>query len=199
MNTLPPAPPQYPQAVPSVAIEPPLSGPLLNVLQDIVGYSHAEPGCRGLFSGLAAVNASLAVTPRGSALGRKLVNLKRSHHEYARMLNWVEAELAGHLQATLNRPTTSSTKRLFVFSDAQRRVLESAFLKIDPRSGAALPTGRAASRPFRGATFSTLRGVLQQSNPSRRRGVAGDQVSRPLFKARTAACVAHWSKVYKQL
>lgn len=89
-----------------MAIQPPLRGSLLKVLQDIVGCSHAEPGSRGIFSRLAAVDASFAVTPRESAPGRKLVNLKRAHHDYVRMLIWVESFLAGHPHATLI-PTTS--------------------------------------------------------------------------------------------
>lgn len=72
-------------------------------------------------------------------------------------------------------------------------------METDPRPGTALPSERVASRPFRGATFFTLRSVLQLSNPSRRRGAAGDHLSRPIFKARKAACVAHSRKVYELL
>lgn len=191
--TPPPSPPLYPQAVPSVAVQPPLSGPLLTVLQDIVRLAHAEPSCRGMFSGMAALSASLAVTPRGTPLAQTLTNLRRGHSEYLRMLSGVEGELGGDQSAALRLPLKASRKGSFSFSDKQRRMLEEAFASIDPRT---VVTANA-TKPFNGATFSTLRAALQRLKPARRRGVAAREMSSPLHTGRASACAARWKTIYK--
>lgn len=88
LDSAPPlSPPLHPQAVPLVTEQPPPSGPPRAVLQDIVRLAHTEPGCRATFSVMAALSASLTVTPRETLLAQTLTNLRRDHSEYLGMLS----------------------------------------------------------------------------------------------------------------
>lgn len=194
-SPLPPGPPlpvpsQTPLAIPVVVIQPSISGPLLTVLQDIVSLAHADAAARGVFSGLAAIDACMEATPRGSCLRRRLEALRRCHHMYVRMLSWVISVLGDSVGTRLQLPLKPA---VCFFSEGQRRLLEAAFFTIDPRKAA---TSADDGRPFRGATFSTLREALQSKNTVRRREVASEQLRSPIFKGRASASRAHWRKTY---
>jgi len=188
----PPGSSSFPLAVPSTAIEPPLRGPLMDVLGTIVALGHGDPSSRGLFSGLEAINAALAVTLRESTLQTSLSKLKKVHHIYVRMLAWTVDVLGESCRTALTLPELYVPEDIFCFSRSQREALEVAFGAVDNR----LAPARPDSRPFGSASFSTLRACLQGRNQSRRRSVAIDKLQSPIFKNKASAARAHWRKTY---
>jgi len=188
----PPGSSSFPLAVPSTAIEPPLRGPLMDVLGTIVALGHGDPSSRGHFSGLEAINAALTVTARESTLHARLSKLKKVHNIYVRMLAWTVDVLGKSRRTALTLPEIYVPEEIFCFSRSQAEALEVAFGAMDNR----LAPDRPDSRPFGGASFSTLRACLQGRNQSRRRSVAIDKLQSPIFKNKTAAARAHWRKTY---
>jgi len=179
-------------SVPSAAIEPPLVGPLLCVLEKILNFAHKDPAAKGLFSGLAAIDAALAVTTSGTPLRRRLENLKLRHHVYLRMLGWAVHVLGDSPALALQLPVSVASRKPEEFSLEQRKALEAAFVLIDPRP----PSPKQDRKMFRGATYSTLRGIMQSKNSGRRRDDAIEALSRPTFKVRASAAQRHWHATY---
>jgi len=185
---MPPPLPRYPLAVPSAAIEPPLSGPLMGVLQSLVWAAHADPRAPGVSSGLAAIGAAAKVTPHKSPLGARLNSLKRAHNMYARMLSWTTDALISHPLTSVQLPSVNVRNTpVASITHTQWSVLQSAFSKVDTRPASA----RTPGVPFDGATYHNLRDAIQGKNMSRRRLVTGDALRSPIFKARVDAARAH--------
>jgi len=183
---------EYPLAVPTAAIQPGISGALTEVLQAVVSSGHPDPSSSGIFSGLAAIDAAVAVTPSGSPLRGWLNSLKQTHNVYARMLAWTTDALATEQHALMLPSTYVHGKHPVSIKSKQWGVLESALAKVDVRPSAA----RKPELPFEGATYYSLRVALQRRNKSRRRAVASDKLHLPIFEPRADAARAFWRKTY---
>ncbi|OSX74960.1 hypothetical protein BU14_0260s0029 [Porphyra umbilicalis] len=120
------------------AIEPPLVGPLLCVLENLFTFAHKDPAAKGLFLGLAANDDALAVTTSGTPLRRRLENLKLRHHVYLRMLGWAVHVLGDSPALMLQLPVSVASRRPEEFSHEQREALAATFALIDPQ----YPCGR---------------------------------------------------------
>jgi len=184
-----------PLSVPSAAIEPPLVGPLLCVLENLFTFAHKDPAAKGLFLGLAANDDALAVTTSGTPLRRRLENLKLRHHVYLRMLGWAVHVLGDSPALMLQLPVSVASRRPEEFSHEQREALAATFALIDPRP----PSPKQDSKMFRRATYSTLRGIMQSENSGRRRDFAIEALPRPTFKVRASAAQRHWHSTYNLL
>lgn len=184
------------------ANEPPVGGPLLFVLQEILALGHSEHSTRGLFSALAALDKNIEATPRSPRLGRKLSNLKRNHLVYLRMLGWAVGVLEETPVTIQQLPKAASPRTTNVFSQKQVWCLERPFARIDPRTRRAAPvcgTGHAedaVTSPFAGATCSTLRDALQSKNVAGWRYVEKDPMQSPKLKEKIVKSRLHWSSAY---
>lgn len=183
-------------AAPAAVIQPTLGGPLMTVLENIVGLARGDPATRGLFSGPAALDAALEVTPRRTPLRRHVENLKRGHNVYLRMLSWMVEVLGASGDVIIRVSAGAGDSRSFSLNHHKRAALERAFVLIEPRVQTGSAVGACRSLAFRGATSSTLRDVLQGRNGGRRREIASFQLLNPLFKTRVTGTRAHWRKTY---
>ncbi|KAK1868392.1 hypothetical protein I4F81_010881 [Pyropia yezoensis] len=187
------------------AIKSPVGGPLLSVLQQIVALAHSEHSTRGLFSGMAALDENLKVTPRSSPLGRKLSTLKHNHLVYLRMLDLAVGVLDETPVTILQLPNAASPGTPNVFCQKQVWCLGRAFARIGPRARRAAPVcgtrhaDDAVKAPFAGATCSTLRDALQSNDVARRRDVAMEPMQRPKLKKKFARSRLHWSSAYGRI
>lgn len=113
----------YLLSVPSAAIEPPLSKPILCVLETLVNYAHNDPSSTRLFSGLAAIDFALAVTGSGTPFRSQMENLKLRRHVYLRMLEWVAHTLGDTPDLALQLPLSVATTKPLKFSHDQQKAL----------------------------------------------------------------------------
>lgn len=181
-----------PLSVPSAATDPPLAGPLLYVLEKFLTFTDNDPSEKGLFSGLATIDAALAVTTSGTPLRHRWENLNLRYHLYLCMLGWATHVLGDSPSFALWLLVSVASRKPEEFSHDQRKALEAEFALIDPRS----PSLKQDRKIFPGATYSTLRDIMQMKNSGRRRDVAIEALSRPTFKVRASAAQRHRRATY---
>jgi len=86
----------------------------MDVLGTIVALGHGDPSSRGLFSGLEAINAALAVTLRESTLHARLSKLKKVHNIYVRKLAWTVDVLGESCRTALTLPELYVPEDIFL-------------------------------------------------------------------------------------
>jgi len=126
------------------------------VLEKILSFADNDPCEKGLFSGLATIDAALAVTTSGTPLPHRLENLNLRCHVYLCVLWWAAHVLGDSPSFALWLPASVASRKPEEFSHDQRKALEAAFALIDPRS----PSLKQDRKIFPGAAYSTLRDIM---------------------------------------